>query len=140
MESAQGTARGVQRADDSYFCKPAFSRRGGGIITGFERYLLVGHGGAPRSDTRHALGSALASGRDTDFPWGTFAINITGSLVLGFFLSLAVDRLPIDPRLRLFMAVGFCGGYTTFSTFTCETAALLDAGRVAFAAANITGS
>ena len=63
------------------------------------------------------------------FPYGTLLINFTGSFILGFFFAWTTDRLISDPRWRLFVAVGFCGGYTTFSSFAYESFALLEQGR-----------
>ncbi len=63
------------------------------------------------------------------FPYGTLAINLLGSLILGFFLNLAAARHDIGPQLRLLVATGFCGSFTTFSTFSFEAVAMLNAGR-----------
>src|SRR5437660_1011953 len=60
------------------------------------------------------------------FPMATFVINITGSFIIGFFLTLVTERIPINPHVRLAVAVGFVGAYTTFSTFEYETARLLE--------------
>lgn len=62
------------------------------------------------------------------FPYGTLLINVTGSFILGCFLTLATERLPIGPELRLLVATGFCGSYTTFSTFSYESVGLLTRG------------
>jgi len=106
----------------------------------FERYLLVALGSAIGGCTRYAISGFIASRYGTAFPWGTLVVNVTGSFVIGLFLTAAMDRLALDPRWRLLVAVGFCGGYTTFSTFTWETAGLLDAGNFAFATGNVGGS
>ncbi|MBK9941917.1 MAG: fluoride efflux transporter CrcB [Kouleothrix sp.] len=63
------------------------------------------------------------------FPYGTLAINVVGSFILGCFLNLAAVRHDIGPQLRLLVATGFCGSFTTFSTFSFEAVALLNAGR-----------
>lgn len=65
----------------------------------------------------------------TAFPYGTLAINVIGSFILGCFLNLAAARHDIGPQLRLLVATGFCGSFTTFSTFSFEAVALLNAGR-----------
>jgi CrcB protein len=61
----------------------------------------------------------------TRFPYGTLVINVTGSFILGFFLTLITERIVVHPYWRLFFAIGFLGAYTTFSTFTFESLALV---------------
>lgn len=86
----------------------------GSAIGGVSRYLVGG------------LVQRLAGGT---FPSGTLLINITGSFLLGAFLRYGVDTPTLTPELRALLTVGFCGGYTTFSTFSYETAALLEDGE-----------
>lgn len=62
------------------------------------------------------------------FPIGTLAVNITGSFVLGFVLELAVAAAAIGPQAQLFLTTGLCGGYTTFSTFSAESVAMIRSG------------
>ena len=71
------------------------------------------------------------------FPYGTLAINVVGSLILGFFMAWAVGRLAVDSRWRLFVIVGFCGGFTTFSSYAFESVALFERGQWALAGMNI---
>ena len=92
---------------------------------------LVSLGGAVGSLLRWGVGLGFGRLLGTAFPWGTFFINVSGSLFLGWFSATLTDRftngfgwLRADD-LRLFVAVGFTGGYTTFSTFEYEAAALL---------------
>ena len=85
----------------------------GSAIGGVGRYLLGG------------LVQRLAAGT---FPGGTLFVNITGSFLLGLILRYAVDTPAVTPELRAFLTVGLCGGYTTFSTFSYETVALLEDG------------
>jgi fluoride exporter len=88
-------------------------------------WLYVGIGGAAGALLRFAVGQALGPARPGAFPWHTFAVNVGGSLLLGAVLALVAAD---DPRhLRPLLAVGFCGGLTTFSTFGYETIALLQA-------------
>ena len=108
--------------------------------TWFERHLLVALGSALGGVARYAIGGLVDARVGTTFPWGTLVVNVTGCFVLGLFFTAAIDRLALDPRWRLLMGVGFCGGYTTFSTFGWETAGLLEGGSFAFAAANVAGS
>jgi CrcB protein len=74
------------------------------------------------------------------FPYGTLLINFTGSFVLGFFLILASERMLIDPRWRLLIAIGFCGSYTTFSSYAFETIAYMEQGQWLLMGANILAS
>jgi CrcB protein len=86
-----------------------------------------------------ALGSALRFGISewmrrvpalAALPWATLTVNVVGSLVLGWFLHWAVDA-DVSPQLRAFVAIGVCGGFTTFSTFAFETVTLLESGYLA---------
>ena len=70
------------------------------------------------------------------FPYGTLAINVLGSFVLGFFLMWTTERVIADPRWRLLIAVGFCGGFTTFSSYAYETMAFFEQGQWTLMAAN----
>jgi len=70
---------------------------------------------------RYFLGSTLLSRTAAPFPTATFVINVSGSFVVGFFLTLATERLGMSAHLRLAVTVGFVGAYTTFSTFEYET-------------------
>jgi fluoride exporter len=87
----------------------------------------VALGGAVGSVARYLL-SILIQTRSTEFPLGTLVINISGSLLLGFLLRYALDSAAISPEVRALATTGFCGGYTTFSAFSYETAMLIDAG------------
>src|SRR5215472_7967933 len=70
------------------------------------------------------------------FPYGTLAINVLGSFVLGFFLIWTTERTIVDPRWRLLIAVGFCGGFTTFSSYAYESMAFLQQGQWSLLAVN----
>lgn len=89
------------------------------------KYLAIALGGAIGSMVRYYLGTTALSRWGTPFPTATFVINITGSFILGFFLTLITDRFPVHPNFRLAVAVGFVGAYTTFSTFEFEAATLV---------------
>lgn len=88
----------------------------------------VAAGGAVGSVVRLLVGAAIQQRASTTFPVGTLVINITGSLVLGFVLRLALDTSAISPTLRALLTTGFCGGYTTFSAFSYESAVLVEGG------------
>jgi fluoride exporter len=76
------------------------------------------------------------------FPWGTVLINILGSFVIGWFgaLTLEAGRLSVHPDIRIFVMVGLCGGFTTFSSFSLQTLELIETGRMELALANIAVS
>lgn len=70
------------------------------------------------------------------FPYGTLTINVLGSFVLGFFLIWTTERTIVDPRWRLLIAVGFCGGFTTFSSYAYESMVFFEQGQWSLLAAN----
>jgi fluoride exporter len=101
--------------------------------------LLISLGGAIGANLRYFVAQQLAK-LTTAFPYGTLAVNVTGSLIIGFFLVWTTDRVLVDPRWRLLIAVGFCGGYTTFSSYAFETFALVEQGRWLAALTNVLAS
>jgi len=102
--------------------------------------LWVGLGGFLGAIARYGLGGWAAARWGAAFPWGTFAINISGSFILGFFMAFAQYRSWLHPQIRLLFAVGFVGAYTTFSTYTYESLRLMMDGQFALAALNVIGS
>lgn len=90
------------------------------------KYLAVAGGGAIGAMLRYYMGGSILSRTAAPFPTATFVINITGSFIIGFFLTLITERIPINPNVRLAVAVGFVGAFTTFSTFEYETAKLIE--------------
>lgn len=90
-------------------------------------YVAVGS--AIGGVARLLLGTFIQQKAGTSFPLGTLLINITGSLVLGFLIRYALGTPSITPEIRAMLTTGFCGGYTTFSTFSFETATLIEDGR-----------
>lgn len=104
----------------------------------FTSCLVVMLGGAIGTFLRYLV-SVLALPISRELPWGTIIINITGSFVIGLFgtLTLASGRYPVPENLRLFVMVGLCGGYTTFSSFSLQTLDLMRAGAMTRAALNI---
>jgi CrcB protein len=94
-----------------------------------EKFWLIGLGGFLGANARYLVSGWAAERWGASFPFGTLLVNVTGSLVLGFFLTLANERALIDPRLRLFLAIGFVGAYTTFSTYAFESFAFLGEGQ-----------
>ncbi len=100
--------------------------------------LVVALGGAIGTFGRYAVALALAP-ISQSLPWGTVIINIVGSFVIGFFgtLTLSHGRYPVSENLRLFVLVGLCGGFTTFSSFSLQTLDLLRAGAITRACVNV---
>jgi len=107
----------------------------------FANCLIVMAGGALGTLARYLV-SLMALPISGRLPWGTIIINITGSFVIGFFgtLTLASGRYPASDNVRLFVMIGFCGGYTTFSSFSLQTLDLLRTGGLARAAINVAAS
>ncbi|HXG24359.1 MAG TPA: fluoride efflux transporter CrcB [Chthonomonadales bacterium] len=104
------------------------------------KYLVIGLGGFIGANARYIIGGWVQQKWGSSFPYGTFVINITGSFILGLFATLAL-RFTWSEYLRLWVAIGFVGAYTTFSTFEYETLRLIMEGRQYFAAAfNVLGS
>ena len=101
------------------------------------KYLAVAGGGAVGAVLRYYLGGSALSRVAAPFPVATFVINVTGSFVIGFFLTLVGERLYVNPHVRLAVAVGFVGAYTTFSTFEYETARLVESRDYLYAFLNV---
>lgn len=102
--------------------------------------LAVALGGALGSSLRYGASTYIAPRLPGDFPWHTFAVNITGAFLLGLLMGLAVDRELVGHWWRLFLGVGVLGGYTTFSTLAFETVDLAREGAFVPALANSFGS
>jgi CrcB protein len=103
-------------------------------------FVWISLGAIVGANLRYLVAQQIAKWTGPNFPYGTLAINVTGSFVLGFFMVWTTGRMIADPRWRLMIAVGFCGGYTTFSTYAWETLALAERGNVAAAIANVAAS
>jgi CrcB protein len=101
--------------------------------------LLVASGGALGAATRYVVGFGAAALLGTAFPWGTLAVNLSGSLAAGVLLGFG-DGRGLDPSVRLLAVTGFLGGYTTFSAFSVETLRLLEQQGIALAAGNVIAS
>jgi CrcB protein len=102
--------------------------------------LLVALGGAIGSSLRYLV--SLASGWlfGVGFPWGTLAVNITGSLAMGLVIGLAASKFQLTNELRLFLATGILGGYTTFSAFSLDFALLFERKDYGLAGLYLAGS
>jgi fluoride exporter len=97
-------------------------------------------GGAIGSLVRLLVGAAIQQRYGLAFPVGTLVINVTGSLLLGFLMRFALDTTAITPIIRALITTGFCGGYTTFSTFSYETVDLMREGFYARAGVYVLSS
>jgi CrcB protein len=102
--------------------------------------LAVALGAAVGANLRYALGVWAALRLGSGWPFGTFAINVLGCLLIGALLTLAATRLPLAEPLRLLLVTGFLGGFTTFSTFGYESFALISAGNWPGALVYLVGS
>jgi CrcB protein len=100
-------------------------------------FAAVSAGAVVGANGRYLVGMWVAARWPGAFPWGTLLINLTGSLVLGFFLTLIAERYAEPPFVRLFLATGLLGAYTTFSTFSVETVTLFVQGQLVFASGYI---
>ena len=89
---------------------------------------------------RYALGGLIAGRWGASFPWHTLVINVVGAFLLGVLMALSVERGIGNPSLRLLIGVGVLGGFTTFSTLSYESLALLERGLWAQGTANMFGS
>ena len=102
--------------------------------------VSVAVGGAFGAISRYGLDRVIEQRTESSFPWSTFVINVSGCLLVGFLIAAIVDRRSAPEWLRAGLVVGFCGGYTTFSTFAQEGLDLFEEGRSAVALAYVLGS
>jgi CrcB protein len=91
-------------------------------------FLLIGGGAVLGANARYWLTDYFANRIGPWFPFGTLFVNVTGSFLLGLVLVLIANRVVADPGYRLLIGTGFLGAYTTFSTFSYDTIALLEGG------------
>jgi CrcB protein len=103
-------------------------------------YLLISVGGIAGANARLLVATWAARRWGTAFPYGTFLVNVSGSLLLGVTLAYTAARLADSPDVRLLVGTGFCGAYTTFSTFAFESMALTRQRDHLPAVANVLGS
>lgn len=105
-----------------------------------DRFLLISLGAIVGANLRYWVGDWVAQRAGASFPFGTLIVNLTGTLLLGIFLTLATERFLIDPRWRVLVAIGFCGSYTTFSSYTYESVNLILTGQTTLGVVNLFGS
>ena len=102
--------------------------------------VAVGVGGGFGALIRYFLAGAIQPSWWPGFPFGIFVVNITGGLVMGLITELAALKIQMTPEVRAFLTTGILGGYTTFSTFSLDSALLMERGAYMQAAAYIVGS
>ena len=108
--------------------------------TRFELVAYAAVGGAIGTVARYLLTLVVQARAGAGFPVATLLINITGSLLLGFLMRYGLESATASPNVRLLLTTGFCGGYTTFSTFSYETARLIEDGEWRRGIAYVTAS
>jgi CrcB protein len=102
--------------------------------------LWVSLGAIVGANLRYYISRMAAALLSPTLPWGTLIINVTGSFILGFFLVWSSERVLVDAKWRPLVAVGFCGGFTTFSSYSFETFSLFEQGHYSLAAGNFAAN
>jgi CrcB protein len=102
-----------------------------------KNFLVISIAAIVGANLRYLLSRVAARELGPVFPYGTLFINIVGSFIVGFFLIWTTERVLIDPRWRLLIVIGFCGSFTTFSSYAFETMAYFDHGQWGLMALNI---
>lgn len=102
-----------------------------------QNYFIVALGAAFGGALRYWISGAVQKIFSSTFPYGTLSVNILGSFVLGFIIFFFDTRELISPELKIFLTIGFCGGFTTFSTYSFETINLLQNSEYLLAVMNI---
>lgn len=105
-----------------------------------QKIILVGLGGGLGSALRYVASLGISKHWSGDFPLGTFVVNLSGSLLIGLILGRLLTHQQIGEEWKLFLATGFCGGYTTFSAFSIENVSLLQSGQFTMALIYMAGS
>jgi CrcB protein len=103
-------------------------------------FLAISLGAIAGANARYWLSRYAARFLGPVFPYGTLIINVLGSLIVGFFLIWTSERVLVDPRWRLLVVVGFCGAFTTFSSYAFETMAYFEQGQWLLLTTNIVGN
>ncbi len=105
-----------------------------------KNYLFVFVGGGVGASARYWLSGAVYRFVPADFPYGNLVVNILGCLLIGILMSGLQERFVFTPSLRVFLTIGILGGFTTFSSFSYETVALMRDGETVGAAINVVSS
>jgi len=102
-----------------------------------KKIIIVGLGGFMGSALRYMLSITVYRLLGTNFPYGTFVVNVLGSFLIGFVMGLVENGVLITSNWRVFVTIGLLGGFTTFSSFSHETVQLLKQGAILTAVANV---
>ncbi len=102
--------------------------------------LYVALGGAVGASLRHLVNLASLRLMGPNFPWGTITVNVIGSFAMGLFVEMLIRKMGGSQELRLFVATGLLGGFTTFSAFSLDVAGLWDRGAATLTFAYVAGS
>jgi len=100
-------------------------------------FVMVSLGAIAGANLRYILSRYAAKLLGPVFPYGTLIINLTGSFIVGWFMIWTTERVLVDPRWRLLVVVGFCGGFTTFSSYAFESMAYFEQGQWLLMTTNI---
>jgi fluoride exporter len=106
-------------------------------MLGVKNILLVALGGALGAVSRFSVSNAIHHRINSEFPWGTLAVNCLGSFIIGFLMTVLVERFLGLEAWRLMLVVGFLGAFTTYSSFSYETLTLFQMGNLGFAVLNV---
>lgn len=128
---SRSRSRGGKGAIPGLAPSPCLSRQSTPVKPVLLDYFWVGLGGALGSISRVWAAGCLTRHFGESFPWGTLAVNVTGSFLIGFFAACTGPdgRWPVSSSVRTFFMAGVCGGYTTFSSFSLQTLNLMQDGR-----------
>jgi CrcB protein len=103
-------------------------------------FVIVALGAIVGANLRYVLSRLTAKLMGPVFPYGTLMINVAGSFMVGWFMIWTTERVLVDPRWRLLIVIGFCGGFTTFSSYAFETMAYFEQGQWGLMATNIVAN
>lgn len=105
-----------------------------------EKYLFIGLGGFLGSISRYWLSALIHKFAGMNFPYGTLTVNVIGCFAIGLLMTMFQEHFVENPNIRLFLIIGVLGGFTTFSSFSFDTLALMKAGNFLSAGVNIVAS
>lgn len=103
-------------------------------------FLAISFAAIVGANLRYLISRLAARGLGSGFPYSTLAINVVGSIIVGFFVIWTTERVLVDPRWRLLVVVGFCGSFTTFSSYAFESMWYFEQGQWGLMLANVLGN